>query len=88
MSDLPNDPENPSPAAQETLSLQDLLIDAESNALSDYLALSLSRDGIDARISISTTDAEPTTYTSVFSGVHEIDLQTLLATLQADSSQG
>lgn len=73
---------------QETLSLQDLLIDAESNALSDYLSLSLSRSGNDARISVTTTGAEPTVYSTVYTGVHEADLQSLLAHLQTDLSQG
>jgi hypothetical protein len=69
------------------LSLNDLLIDAETDALSDYLALSISRDGADARISVTTTDADPTTYSSVFAGIQEIDLQTLLANLQTGSGQ-
>ncbi|WP_157203450.1 MULTISPECIES: hypothetical protein [Methylomicrobium] len=88
MKDLQSGQEAPPTQTQETLSLQDLLIDAESDALSDYLALSISLDGQDARVSITTTDAEPTTYSSVFSSIQEIDLQALLANLQADSGQG
>jgi hypothetical protein len=88
MKDFQSGQEEHSPQTQETLSLQDLLIDAETDALSDYLALSISHDGADARISVTTTDSEPTTYSSVFSGIQEIDLQTLLANLQTDSGQG
>jgi hypothetical protein len=88
MKDFQSGQEEPSPPTQEALSLQDLLVDAETDALSDYLALSISRDGADARISVTTTDADPTTYSSVFSGIQEIDLQTLLANLQTDSGQG
>jgi hypothetical protein len=85
MKDLQNEHEAQSPQTQETLSLQDLLTDAETDALSDYLALSISLDGQDATISVTTTGADPTTYSSVFSGIQEVDLQTLLASLQTDS---
>jgi hypothetical protein len=88
MKDLQSGQEAHSTQTQETLSLQDLLIDAESDALSDYLALSISLDGQDAKISVTTTDAEPTTYSSVFSGIQEVDLQALLASLQTGSGQG
>jgi hypothetical protein len=84
MKDLQSEHEAQSPQTQETLSLQDLLTDAETDALSDYLALSISLDGQDATISVTTTDADPTTYSSVFSGIQEVDLQTLLASLQTD----
>lgn len=73
---------------QATLSLRDLLIDAENNALSDYLSLSLSRSGNDARISVTTTGAEPTVYSAVYADVHAADLQSLLAHLQTDMGQG
>lgn len=88
MKDLQSGQETHSTQTEETLSLQDLLIDAESDALSDYLALSISLDGQDAKISVTTTDAEPTTYSSVFSGIQEVDLQALLASLQTGSGQG
>ena len=84
MKDFQNSQQETPAQTPETLSLQDLLIDAETDALSDYLALSISRDGTAARISV-TTDADPTTYSSVFSGIQEIDLQTLLTHLPADS---
>jgi hypothetical protein len=88
MKDLQSGQEAHSTQPQETLSLQDLLIDAESDALSDYLALSISLDGQDAKISVTTTDADPTTYSSVLSGIQEVDLQTLLASLQTDFGPG
>lgn len=88
MKDLQSGQETHSTQTEETLSLQDLLIDAESDALSDYLALSISLNGQDAKISVTTTDAEPTTYSSVFSGIQEVDLQALLASLQTGSGQG
>lgn len=88
MKDFHDGQEEHSPQTQTTLSLQDLLIDAESDALGDYLALSFSHEGTDARISVTTTGADPTTYSSLFSGIQEIDLQALLANLQTDSGQG
>ena len=63
-------------------------LDGRIDALSDYLALSISRDDTAARINVTTTDADPTTYSSVFSGIQEIDLQILLANLEADLVQG
>jgi|GEM_PF-1502715 len=85
MKDFQNSQQETPAQTPDSLSLQDLLIDAETDALSDYLALSISRDGISARISVTTTDADPTTYSSLFSGIQEIDLQTLLTNLPTDS---
>ncbi len=88
MKNFQSEQEKPATHPQNALSLHDLLIDAEADILSEYLALSISHDGIDARISVTTTGADPTTYSSVFSGIQEIDLQSLLANLQANSGQG
>ncbi|MGR8940548.1 MAG: type I secretion C-terminal target domain-containing protein [Gammaproteobacteria bacterium] len=88
MKDNPNGPEKASTDTQNSLSLHDLLIDAESNELSDYLSLSISRAGSDTTVSVTTTDVVPTTYSAVLHGVQETDLQTLLADLQASSGNG
>lgn len=65
----------------ESLSLQDLLDDEKANALSDYLALSITTVGDDAKVSVTTTDAVPTTYSTTFHGITAIDIQTLLSDL-------
>lgn len=59
------------------LSLEDLLADEQANMLSDYLSLSIMPLGEDTRISVTTTDAEPTTYSSILYGVASLDLQML-----------
>lgn len=59
------------------LSLEDLLADEQANMLSDYLSLSIMPLGEDTRISVTTTDTEPTTYSSILYGVASLDLQML-----------
>ena len=70
--------ENSEAPGKESLSLQDLLIDEKANVLSEYLSLSITNLGPDTQVSVTTTDAMPTTYTSILYGVSAIDLQTLV----------
>jgi hypothetical protein len=70
---------------KESLSLNDLLIDEKANILSDYLSLSITNLGADTQVSVTTTDAEPVTYTSIIYGVASLDLQTLLLDVHSDS---
>ena len=67
---------------KESLSLQDLLIDEQANLLSEYLSLSITNLGTDTQVSVTTTDAVPTTYSSIFYGVSAMDLQSLVGNVQ------
>ena len=71
-------PENHETQEKESLSLQDLLIDEKANVLSEYLSLSITNLGADTQVSVTTTDAVPTTYSSIFYGVSAVDLQSLV----------
>jgi len=70
---------------KEALSLDDLLVDEKANMLSDYLALSITNLGEDTQVSVTTTDAEPVTYSSIFYGVASLDIQTLIFDVQSDN---
>ncbi len=81
-----NQTQQPAPDGQdrETLSLNDLLVDEQANILSDYLSLSITHLGEDTQVSVTTTDADPVTYTSILYGVASLDLQTLIFDVQSD----
>lgn len=66
----------------ESLNLQDLLADEKANNLSDYLSFSISSVGEDAKVSFTTTDAIPTTYSSILYGVSATEVHSLLADAQ------
>jgi hypothetical protein len=68
------------------LSLEDLLADEQANMLSDYLSLSIVPLGEDTRISVTTTDTEPTIYSSILYGVPSLDLQMLVLDAQTINS--
>lgn len=70
---------------EETLSLNDLLIDEKANILSEYLSLSITDLGEDTQVSVTTTGAEPATYTSVFYGVTSPDLHALIFDVHSDN---
>ena len=69
---------------EESLNLHDLLIDEKTDGLSNYLSLSIENLGEDTRVSVSTVENNPLTYTSTFSGVSFTDLQ-YLADVNIDS---
>jgi len=62
---------------EELLNLQDLLIDEQTDELSDYLSLSFENLGEDTKVTITTIEENPITYTSTLSGVSFSDLQNL-----------
>ncbi len=64
---------------QEALNLQDLLLDDQANEISDYLSLSIENIGEDTRVSITTVEDSPITYSSILSGVSFTDLQYLIS---------
>ena len=51
------------------LNLQDLLIDEQTNVLSEYLSLSIENLGEDTKITFTTIEDHPITYSSTLSGV-------------------
>jgi len=62
----------------EVLDLQDLLVDEQSDILSDYLSISMEGVEGDTIISVSTVEDCPTTYSSTISGVSLTDLHSLV----------
>ena len=70
---------------EESLNLQDLLIDEQKDELSDYLSLSIENLGEDTRVSITTVEDNPVTYSSTLSGVSFTDLQYLVDSGNTDS---
>ncbi len=63
---------------EQSLNLHDLLIDEQADGLSDYLSLSIETMGVDTRVSVSTVEDIPLTYSSILSGVSFTDLQNLI----------
>jgi len=63
---------------EESLNLNDLLDDEKTDELSEYLALSIESLGEDTKVSITTIEDNPTTYSSTLNGVSFNDLQCLL----------
>ena len=70
---------------EESLNLQDLLIDEQKDELSDYLSLSIESLGEDTRVSLTTVEDNPITYSSTLSGVSFNDLQYLVDSGNIDS---
>lgn len=70
---------------RETLSLEDLLVDEKANSLSEYLSLSITNLGENTQVSVTTTDAEPITYSSTFYGIAPLDLQMLITDVPSDN---
>ena len=63
---------------QETLNLHDLLVDEQTDILTEYLSLSIESIGPDTKVSVTTVEDSPTTYSSTLSGVTFTDLQYLI----------
>jgi len=63
---------------EETLNLHDLLEDEQTDTLSEYLSLSIENIGADTKVSVTTVEDNPTTYSSTISGVSFTDLQYLV----------
>ncbi|MCK5120779.1 MAG: type I secretion C-terminal target domain-containing protein [Methylococcales bacterium] len=63
---------------EESLNLQDLLVDEQTDVLSEYLSLSIESLGEDTKVSVTTVEDNPTTYSSILSGVAVVDLQYLV----------
>jgi len=63
---------------EETLNLHDLLEDEQTDTLSEYLSLSIENIGADTKVSVTTVEDNPTTYSSTINGVSFTDLQYLV----------
>jgi hypothetical protein len=63
---------------EETLNLQDLLSDEKTDELSEYLSLSFENMGEDTKVSVTTVEDNPTTYSATFNGVTFTDFKYLL----------
>ncbi|GEM_PF-3070139 len=63
---------------QDTLNLQDLLVDEKTDVLSEYLSLSIENIGQDTKVSVTTVEDSPITYSSTLTGVSFSDLQYLV----------
>jgi len=66
------------PDQDEVLNLQDLLVDEQSDGLSDYLSISMESVGSDTIVSVTTVEDSPVTYSSTISGVSLTDMQYLI----------
>jgi hypothetical protein len=62
----------------ETLDLRDLMDDLQSQDLSEYLTISVSNDGQNTTVSVSTIEDHPETYSAILYGVTATSLQMLL----------
>ncbi|MCK5890008.1 MAG: hypothetical protein KAG19_08695 [Methylococcales bacterium] len=60
---------------EESLNLYDLLVETDVSGLSDYLSLSIENLGEDTRVTVTTVEDAPVTYSSMLSGVSISDLQ-------------
>jgi len=66
------------PDQDEVLNLQDLLVDEQSDGLSDYLSISMESVGSDTIVSVTTVEDSPVTYSSTINGVSLTDMQYLI----------
>jgi len=65
------------------LFLQDLLDENFAGELTEYLSLSLIQSNGEIRISFTTTDKTPVTYTTVISAAEKVDFQSLVFSPQS-----
>lgn len=63
---------------QATLNLQDLLVDESNDVLSEYLSISIENLGDGAKVSVTTVEDQPATYSSTLTGVTLTDLHCLV----------
>jgi len=63
---------------QEVLDLQDLLVDESNDVLSDYVSISLESLGEGTKVSVTTVEDQPATYSSTLIGVTLTDLHCLV----------
>jgi len=62
----------------DSLNLEDLLVDESNDVLSEYLSISIENLGEGAKVSVTTVEDQPATYSSVLTGVTLTDLHCLV----------
>jgi len=63
---------------QNSLNLQDLLVDESNDVLSEYLSVSIENIGDGTKVSVTTVEDQPATYSATLVGVTVTDLQCLI----------
>lgn len=63
---------------EETLNLDDLLVDEKADELSQYLSLSIENLGEDTKITVTTIETTPVMYSTTLNGVSISNLQGLV----------
>jgi len=63
---------------QEALDLHDLLLDESNDVLSDYVAISLEPLSEGTKVSVTTVEDQPATYSATLTGVTLTDLHCLI----------
>ncbi len=63
---------------QEVLDLQDLLVDESNDVLSDYVSISLETFSEGTKVSVTTVEDQPATYSSTLIGITLTDLHCLV----------
>jgi len=63
---------------QEALDLHDLLVDESNDVLSDYVAISLESLSEGTKVSVTTVEDQPATYSATLTGVTLTDLHCLI----------
>jgi len=63
---------------QEALDLHDLLVDESNDVLSDYVAISLESLSEGTKVSVTTVEDQPATYSATLTGVTLTDLHCLV----------
>jgi len=63
---------------QSSLNLQDLLTDESNDVLSEYLSVSIENLSDGTKVSVTTVEDQPATYSATLVGVTVTDLQCLI----------
>jgi len=62
----------------DSLNLEDLLVDESNDVLSEYLSISIENLGEGAKVSVTTVEDQPATYSSTLVGITLTDLHCLV----------
>jgi hypothetical protein len=73
-----NDKTRTYPGQADAMDFRDLMDDLQSKGISEYLTISVSNDGHNTMVSVSTIEDQPETYSAVLYGVTATSLQMLL----------
>jgi len=62
----------------DSLNLQDLLVDDEADLLSEYLSVSIENMSEGTKVSVTTVEDSPTTYSSTLTAITALDFNYLI----------